>query len=225
MDYRKTFLSYPHEDVTLARQLARLLVDSGVTLWLDEWELPSNLAGTALDDALTSAIGDVDAMVILETESYRERQSQKVPGNTLAHATARPAVPLNDSPIIGHEQSVWIMGRNPEQVLFKSVLLRMTTRPGRPLRLRIAEHTRVIERTVPHEDISLTPRRKAVYRYKRPGQGWSSDYVSWSFVDWPTSEPPPRPLGYDTLIGEEVHFRATSAETALPTLLDELRAP
>jgi hypothetical protein len=47
------------------------------------------------------------------------------------------------------------------------------------------------------------------------------------FVEWPGAEPPPPPAipanYYDKLIGQIVHFRATSVENAIPTLLDELR--
>ena len=36
--YRGTFISYAHEDVALARPLARLLRESNVPVWFDEWK-------------------------------------------------------------------------------------------------------------------------------------------------------------------------------------------
>jgi hypothetical protein len=177
MAYRKTFLSYPHEDAWLARRLAGSLTRNGVPVWFDEWQLAPDLSGSALNEALEAAIDEVDAMVVLETEAYRERQAQNVPGVTLAHAAARPTGPINDAPIIDHEEAAWIIARDDARALFKSVLLRMTARPGRPPVIPLAEETRVIRNVTAHDDIPLTPARRAVYRHRRPVAG-GRDYVA-----------------------------------------------
>lgn len=226
MRYRKTFLSYPHEDAWLARQLVRLLTQNGVPVWFDAWELDPALTGSALNDALESAIDAVDAMVVLETEAYRERKAQNVPGAALSHASARLTGPINDAPIIGHEEAAWIIGRAHGRLLFKSVLLRITARPGRPPVIPIAEEARVVRKVMPHDDLPLTPARRAVYRHRQPVPG-HRDYVGWNFVEWPGDEPPPPPAipagYYDELVGQIVHFRATSVDDAIPKLLGELR--
>lgn len=58
----KIFLSYDHEDQEWARGFAEALRDSGVSVWLDQWELKP---GDKIREALEQALLGSDTVVFL----------------------------------------------------------------------------------------------------------------------------------------------------------------
>ena len=197
--YRGTFISYAHEDVALARPLARLLRESNVPVWFDEWKLRPNLRGVKLFRALYVAVARADAMIVLDSETFRGRSAQKVPGSSLAYATAPLESPINNAPIPGRERNLWVQNRSPERMLFKEIYL------------RVAEgHTDSVRQ------------RRAVYFESVVSFGYPGRTVI--TADWEECHVPDSP-NYGTLIGQEVYLEGRSLENALPLLVDELRTP
>lgn len=128
--YRATFISYAHEDLTIARPLARMLADSGVPVWYDEWQLPQEMRGAELYGALRLAVARADAMIVLATPTHENRRAQKTPGWALAHAMAPPEAPLNDAPIPGAEGSFWTYYRSSRRITFSCIKLTIANGPG-----------------------------------------------------------------------------------------------
>lgn len=194
--YRGTFLSYVHEDVPLARPLARLLRDEGVPVWYDEWQLHEDLRGEALYRALRVAVARADAMVILDTENHRGRSAQKVPGATLAHSMAPPEVPLNDAPILAAESSYWWRYRSLARMEFKWVWVEVAA--GREARVS---------------------RRRGILTEQ--GRSYGVETRLRIPADW--GEFTSRVAPSATLIGEQVEVTAPNPASAVPLLLRELR--
>ncbi len=58
----KCFVSHNSADKPVAEQVARRLLDSGIDVWLDKWEI---LAGESLTSRIEEGIADANAFVIL----------------------------------------------------------------------------------------------------------------------------------------------------------------
>jgi hypothetical protein len=67
----KVFVSYSHQDKPIARRIVRFLRSYGVDAWLDERELR---LGSRLDDAISLAINESDALVVVATQSAAQSQ-------------------------------------------------------------------------------------------------------------------------------------------------------
>jgi len=57
-----TFLCYAHEDVDFALPLAQVLKDSGVPMWVDQWDIP---AGANWNRAIDNALYDCEHFLIV----------------------------------------------------------------------------------------------------------------------------------------------------------------
>lgn len=198
-EYRDTFISYAHQDATLARFLACALRERNVPVWYDEWELSRRLRGLKLFRALNAAVARADAMIVLDTEIYRARNVQKVPGSSLAHLMAPIDFPLDDAPILGRERNLWIQRRSPERILFKEIQLNVAKGGADSVLRRYAVYFGIIW--------SYGVRHREIAR-----------------IDWQECHAAHSP-NRGTLIGQEVHIEAQRLDTVLPLLLEELRTP
>ena len=198
--YRGTFISYAHEDLPLANQLARILNQRRVPVWYDEWELPPHLRGRELYRALRIAVASVDAMIVLETDTSIDRGTQKVPGWALSHSMAPPETPLSDASILASEHLFWTIYRSPERVPFKQITLQLAG----------GENCRVFRRRAMYTEDGI------IYGVKK-----TRCQVPILWEDHASQASRITPSG--KFIGEEVAVEARSLDSALLFLLDQLR--
>lgn len=200
--YRQTLISYGHESPDISRHLAGILRDHFVPVWFDEWELPRDLPEDQVYEALKTTIARMDAMIVLETPSYRRRIAQKVPGHQLAFRIAPPDFPVNDGAFLGYETHIWIETHTSKSKLFKLVRL-----------------------IFPEIDYSSdsTQELKRYSVYYRVMTSYGKQVRVPERVLWESCHEAYHPVR-GTLVGEEIHFPFVDWATTLPFLLTELRA-
>jgi hypothetical protein len=122
--YRRTFISYAHEDQQVARQLATALTRHGVSVWFDEWEIDRIVEGQAVFESVRLALSQCDAIVSLATPTYSDRVTVQT-DHPIPYHIPMQAGGWPRSKYLAYEASIWSADLRRNSGNFTAITLRL----------------------------------------------------------------------------------------------------